>query len=411
MLGYHPFRYQPFRGLYLTYQVVLTTLVWVPIWTLISLPPFLRPRASWDFRRAFWVRVLRHLGYVETMVGSVPAPPNHTALVEGVKGLWIEPVPHLIVGEIKETAVADNVQAIRIPGYWTDTKGSDIPIGQAPILGEKVLYHLHGGGYVALSGNPRDPTAAIGRQVMRYYKPILRTFSIEYRLSQALPNTPANPFPAALIDAIAGYNYLVNVVGFSQADIIVQGDSAGGNLAIALTRYLLDNQGRSDVDIPAPPGALLLLSPWADIGTSHERPNSTFYTFTNSDYILADKYGDLAYKRAAIVGPFGLGAAETNRYISPASLHPIANSNTKGGLFKGFPRTFINAGGAEMLRDQIRTLRKKMVEDMGEGEGKGQVEYYEAPDAIHDYLVFNWHEPERTETLKRIAEWLGAGSA
>ena len=47
---------------------------------------------------------------------------------------------------------------------------------------------------------------------------------------------------AALIDALAGYNYLVNTVGFHPTRIILEGDSAGGNLALALTRYLLEHR-------------------------------------------------------------------------------------------------------------------------------------------------------------------------
>jgi acetyl esterase/lipase len=105
------------------------------------------------------------------------------------------------------------------------------------------------------------------------------------------------------------------------------------------------------------------------------------------------------YSRHAFVGPHGMGAAADNRYISPASLSVSAH-------FKGFPRTFLIAGGAETLYDSIVTLKKRMVADMGEGYGEGQVTYYEAPDAVHDYLFLPWHDPERTDTLKAISKWL-----
>jgi hypothetical protein len=78
--------------------------------------------------------------------------------------------------------------------------------------------------------------------------------------------------------------------------------------------------------------------------------------------------------------------------------------------FKGFPRTFITAGGAELSLDQIRVLKERMANDLGEGngvqEGEGKVRYYEAKDAVHDYLVFTWHEPEREETFREIAKWV-----
>lgn len=85
----------------------------------------------------------------------------------------------------------------------------------------------------------------------------------------------------------------------------------------------------------------------------------------------------------------------TNRYISPASIYPGASAT-----FKGYPRTYIVAGGAEKLLDQIRTLRSKMAAD------GVKVTYAEFPDAVHDHILFHWHEPERTNALKKISDWL-----
>jgi len=98
-------------------------------------------------------------------------------------------------------------------------------------------------------------------------------------------------------------------------------------------------------------------------------------------------------------------AAESKRYISPSCLLPSMETVS----FKGFPRTFIHSGGAETLLDQIRTLRDRMVHDMGEGPGEGQVVYYETVDGIHDLVVFPFWEPARGETLRRIAEWISFG--
>ena len=78
-------------------------------------------------------------------------------------------------------------------------------------------------------------------------------------------------FPTALVDAIAGYDYLVNDVGYIPESIIIEGDSAGANLALALTRYLLENKLSN---IP-PPGGLVLVCPWTDLGLSHIKPGSS----------------------------------------------------------------------------------------------------------------------------------------
>ncbi|KAJ3932925.1 MAG: Alpha/Beta hydrolase protein [Lentinula lateritia] len=108
--------------------------------------------------------------------------------------------------------------------------------------GEKVIYNLHGGGYITFSAHPSDMIAAIARGLLQHVDSVHCVFSSEYRLSSGEGVRAQNPFPAALIDALAGYVYLVNTVKFDPADIILVGDSAGGNLALALTRYLIEHQ-------------------------------------------------------------------------------------------------------------------------------------------------------------------------
>ncbi|KAG6876106.1 hypothetical protein C0993_005489 [Termitomyces sp. T159_Od127] len=321
--------------------------------------------------------------------------PDYKAITlgRGVNGLWVDPVPGLITGKLEMWMKAASVTPVRIPGYWTHKKGYDIKVGAAPASGEKVLYHLHGGAYIRLSAHPSDPTAAIARGILEHTESIHRIFALEYRLSSSKPFEVDAPFPAALIDALAGYQYLVNVVGFDPANIIIAGDSAGGNLAHALTRYLVEYKGFDK--LPAPPGGIILLSPWSDLGVSHEGPTASSHKFVDSDY-LHPTIGSVNYAKDSFLGPLGLGAAVRNPYISPASLDPALVIN-----FKGFPRTFIVAGGAEILYDQIICLRDRMMKDLGD-----QVTYYEAKDGIHDYLIFEWHEPERTETLKAIAKWV-----
>lgn len=45
--------------------------------------------------------------------------------------------------------------------------------------------------------------------------------------------------------------------------------------------------------------------------------------------------------------------------------------------FKGFPRPFITAGEVEVMRDAIRVVKGRIMEDIGEGIGRGQVMYFE----------------------------------
>jgi len=397
MVQIYAFRHQPIRGLYLTYQAFSTLFIRVPIWVIAYLPKRWRPRPSWTLKRCVILQLLKRFMHVRSRVGEIFPTPNHLAIAEGpgVKGVWVEAAPHLITGDIETWASIANVKPSRIPGYWLDRPGADIPIGQKPLPGEKVLYSLHGGAYTHMSAHPKNAIASIARGILKHCMPIQRAFSIEYRLASTAPYPSANPFPAALIDAIAGYNYLVNTVGFDPADIIVVGDSAGGNLTLALTRYLVEYSKLTK--LPATPGSIILLSPWVDVGTSHSGPNSSSSNF-DMDYLGELETDRLLWSKQAFLGPHGMVAA-TNRYISPASLELTAH-------FKGFPKTFIVNGGAERIYDSIVTLKKRMVADMGDGDEEGQVTYYEAPDAVHDYVVFPWHEPERTDTLQAISKWI-----
>jgi acetyl esterase/lipase len=74
--------------------------------------------------------------------------------------------------------------------------------------------------------------------------------------------------------------------------------------------------------------------------------------------------------------------------------------------FKGFPPTLIVAGGAEILYDQIVTLKEKMVNDIGDSATGGKVTFFEQEDAVHMFSAFGWQEPERSEGWKAIANWL-----
>jgi monoterpene epsilon-lactone hydrolase len=108
-----------------------------------------------------------------------------------------------------------------------------------------VLY-LHGGGYVI--GSPRSHrhlAAAIARAAGT---PALL---LDYRLA------PEHPFPAALDDAVAAYEWLL-ARGIAPARIVIAGDSAGGGLTVA-TLLALRERG-----LPRPGGGVCI-SPWVDL--------------------------------------------------------------------------------------------------------------------------------------------------
>ncbi len=116
---------------------------------------------------------------------------------------------------------------------------------------KQVILHLHGGGYV---------TGSIGAYLMLCIPMAksLRTRIIlpEYRLA------PEHPYPAALDDALKAYRWLL-AQGYAGSSIILSGDSAGGGLCLATVQAL------RDAGEPLP-GAVLCMSPWADLTHSSQ---------------------------------------------------------------------------------------------------------------------------------------------
>ncbi|KAI6034791.1 Alpha/Beta hydrolase protein [Pisolithus marmoratus] len=391
-----PYAKQPWKTLYLTSEV-LFVIVSLPVWAVTFL--FIRPRPTWSWAQSMITAVLRIASNVPNAIGVFLPLPDYRAIepTSDAEGVWIDGVPRLVTAELKVWSAVAHVVPARIPGYWYAKKGFARKPTSPVKHGQRVFLFIHGGAFTQLSAHPKSMTSTLTSSLVELSDYAPHALSVEYRCSSTSPLPERHPFPTALLDVLAGYNYLVNIIGYDPRNVIVTGDSAGGNLALALTRYLVENKGTAGVPLPSPPGRLLLVSPWVDLSNSHAIPGSA--AFTNDVDVLGSCYASREcppYSELAYLRPFGMGMAFCNRYISPASLSPFVQAR-----FEGFPRTFIIAGGAERLLDQIRTLRDKMTQDMG----ASQVGYYEGMDAIHDFVIFTWH-PGRFDALKAIQEWL-----
>ncbi|KAI0642426.1 alpha/beta-hydrolase [Trametes meyenii] len=387
--------YQPFKSLYLGYFVLSLVLIKVPLWTLAYIPRSRRPRPAWTIKRSIIVRTAKELFDLKVDLTREPAPAVEVSdsRLTDAKFVWIEPIPsELLRGEVARAAQLTDVRPVRIPGYWLLKKGSQWT-GPKARPGEKTVLHMHGGAFYIGTANPSDVTANFTRGILSHSRSVERTFAVDYRLAASAPHPITNSFPAALLDTIAAYRYLVEDAEFEPQNIVVAGDSAGGNLAVGLVRFLVENHTTS---LP-PPGRLLLVSPWLDLSTSRHDPQSSMVRNEPTDIFSSEpgrmfsKYGVMS-----LLGPLDFEEARTNRYISPVSLHVESSE----GLFAGYPETYVVAGGAERILDDSTALIQKM-----EAEGVKVVADI-PPDAVHDLVVFTWHEPERTEVLLRISGWI-----
>lgn len=245
------------------------------------------------------------------------------------------------------------------------------------------------------TASPSFTTSPMAMGLLEKTETTSRLFSLEYRTSSSAPFPLANPFPAALIDAVTGYNYLLSELGFDPKNVILVGDSAGGHLALSLVRYLLETS------VLPVPGGFIGHSPLCDLTSSHlANPGSSLEFKTDLLDRLDEGFFEWAWKSFA--GPLHDDPNDgptKNPYLSPASISSDIESKIS---FEGFPRTLLVYGGAERMRDDVRTLKQRMVRDLGEK----KVTAYEVPDGVHSFLLWKWHEPERSEIFGLLSDWV-----
>lgn len=119
----------------------------------------------------------------------------------------------------------------------------------------KTLLFLHGGGY--LYGSLKSHRHLVSRFAVAAH---VTAYHLDYRLA------PEHPYPAALEDAMSAYRRIL-ASGVAPKNLVVGGDSAGGNLAAALVLKAREE------GLPQPAG-LYLLSPWLDMSASGESYNA-----------------------------------------------------------------------------------------------------------------------------------------
>ncbi len=184
-----------------------------------------------------------------------------------------------------------------------------------------VILYCHGGGYS--TGSRLYARTLTGKLAMSTSMDVL---SFDYRLA------PEHPYPAALEDAMKVWDYLM-LLGYGARDVILAGDSAGGNLALALTLKLRKEKRLL-------PRGLVLMSPWTDLtssGQSHK-------TKAQIDPVLNAAY------LAEMIHNYAAQEDLTNPLISPLF-----------GEYEGFPPTCIQVGENEVLQDDAKMLYQKLL--------------------------------------------------
>lgn len=224
----------------------------------------------------------------------------------------------------------------------------------------KVLLYFHGGGYATGSINTHRGHIA---QLVKHSG--VKALLIDYRLA------PENPYPAALEDAVAAYQWLLKN-NYQPEHIALGGDSAGGGLTIATLLYLRDKE------IPMPKCAITM-SPWLDLTLSGE----SMTTKEEAEPMLVKEAMPLW------AGNYLGDTDPRTPYASPLF-----------GELNGLPPIYIQVGSEELLLDDSVRFAKKATEQGS----PVRIEIYQR--YFHVFQGFFRILPKAHKANKKLAEFL-----
>jgi monoterpene epsilon-lactone hydrolase len=225
-----------------------------------------------------------------------------------------------------------------------------------------VVLYFHGGVYVmgdaALAA---DLASQVGRRTQA------KAISVDYRLA------PEHPYPAAVDDALAAYEALLDN-GIAPSDIAFAGESAGGGLAIAT----LVNARDHGLPLPA---AALVMSPYADLTLA----GTTMETKREADPLLSRE------ALQARIPDYTSGQDAALGLISPIFAD-----------LSGLPPLVIQAGSHEVLLDDaVRLAQQAATADV-------KVTLDITPGVPHVFQAYHSILDEATAALDRAGELLSA---
>lgn len=256
------------------------------------------------------------------------------------------------------TARIEQVRSDGFAGEWVRARNAEGAAGG-------VVLYFHGGGYVASS--PRayrcvtEPLSALSG---------LPVLAVAYR------RAPEHPYPAALDDAVAAYQWLLDQ-GHSPGTIAIAGDSAGGHLAVGLLTTLAQ-QGR-----PMPAGAALF-SPLLDPALTEAVHRDAL----RPDPVLTPTFA------ARCAEAFHPGGNYRDPRLSPLTAHLK--------LLRQFPPIHTHVGDTECFAGDSERLHARL-DRAGVSNllivSRGQV---------HSYVTLYRAVPEARRALRRAAGFLRA---
>ena len=215
---------------------------------------------------------------------------------------------------------------------------------------DKIIYCIHGGGYVFGEGVAGTTEGTL----MAYYNNY-KVVAVDYRLA------PEHPYPAAIDDAFAVYKELVKKYGAQ--NIAVLGTSTGGAMTLILALQCIEG------GVPVP-GALISGTPWSEM----DKIGDSYVTNEGVDNILGT-YDHLIKASAEV---YAGGADLKDPLVSPIY--------AKGEELAQFPPTLLVTGTRDLFLSNTARMHKLLLMNGAEAEllvyeALSHAQYYLVPDA------------------------------
>ena len=273
------------------------------------------------------------------------------ALANNVADLQVKGIPALAL-KLGVTITPTTIAGVKC--YIVEAK--NIP----PRNRNRLLIHVHGGGYVFSSGRSGTHEAILLAGFGGF-----KVISVDYRMP------PEFPYPAAMDDAMAVWKEAVKMA--DPKNMAIFGTSTGGGMTLAMVLRAKDEH------LPLP-AAVAPGTPWADLTDTGD----SYKTNEWLDNILVTWNGWLGDAARIYAGSYSLKAP----YLSPIY-----------GDFGGFPPAILTTETRDLfLSNTVRThrkLRRAGVEaDLNVYEGQSHAEYARDVDA-----------PETREAFTDIANF------
>lgn len=375
---------QPLRLFYQLYGGLLI-LIRLPLWTIQAAIPSCRPNPQWSFKQVLMARLTRAIVDLYSKVGITE---THT-LEAGKEGERFHTIEPFSADQYQGPLISpDDVKPGTVGGTWFPTKPDTDKLQNGS---GTVFLQIHGGAFVLGDGR----TSYSGFMATTLLETVGgdAVFVPQYRLSGYGADKPTNPFPAALQDVLTSYLYLTRTLRIAPHRIILCGDSAGGNLVIALLRYLEAHGEQIGLVRPWAASAILI-APWVDPLASLG-PDSTYTTHKHwsTDYLPVSflRWGAQVYADSVELPESSMP------YVKPL-----------GAPFSTTVPMFVSLGELEILETDGSAWAKEM-------QAAGcKVELSYEDHAVHDTMlmggIIGWEESARAvgksagEFVRRVKE-------